>query len=135
MKPWSLLQKPAALIILAGIFLHIGAVGQAKEIRLRTETITTSPASKPALAAQFQSEGLSFQAPASGLFLVQFTHPLAPAERAELRTRGVELLKYVPDDAFIARFNRVTPAGVAAESFVTWRRGPASGHRSRSGCG
>jgi len=119
-KPWSLLQKPAVLIVVAAAFLRLDAVGQTKEIRLRTQIITVTPTSKPALTAQFQSQGLSLQTPASGLFLVQFTHPPGPTERAELRTLGVELLKYVPDDAFIARFNRVSPAGVAAENFVTW---------------
>ncbi len=58
--------------------------------------------------------------PASGLYLVQFTGSLNQARRAELRAAGVELLKYVPDDTFIARFNQASLAGIAAKSYVTW---------------
>ena len=60
------------------------------------------------------------QAAASGLFLVQFSGPPGPVRRAELRLAGVELLQYVPDDAFIAKLNNVSQAGVAAMSDVTW---------------
>ena len=120
MKPWSLLRKPAALLAVALAFLHFDAVGLAKEIRLRTETITTTPASKPALAAQFQSQGLSLQTRASGLFLVQFENPPGPAERAELQSLGVELLAYVPEDAFVARFNHVSSDKVVALANVRW---------------
>jgi hypothetical protein len=94
--------------------------GQTKQIRLRNETITTTPAAKMASDARFQAQGLSAKTPASGLFLVQFENPLSPAERAELRTQGVELLKYVPDDAFVARFNNVSPDKVAGLSYVRW---------------
>jgi hypothetical protein len=45
---------------------------------------------------------------------------LEPGWRAELRSAGVELLKYVPDDAFITHFNNVSPAKVRALSFVRW---------------
>jgi subtilisin family serine protease len=57
---------------------------------------------------------------ASGVFLVQFSGPLDASRRAELRAAGVELIKYIPDDAFIAKFNNVSPANIAAKSFVTW---------------
>ncbi len=60
------------------------------------------------------------KAAASGLYLIQFSGPLAPARRAELRKAGVELLQYVPDDAFIAQLSNVAPATVGAMSFVTW---------------
>ncbi len=90
------------------------------KIRLRNVTITTSPAAKLAPATQFQARGSLGQAPASGLFLVQFESPLAPAQRTALRGMGVELLKYVPDDAFIARFDQVAPNQVAALSYVRW---------------
>ena len=71
-------------------------------------------------AARFQAQGLSSQTPASGLFLVQFENPLEPVKRAELHTLGVELLKYVPEDAFVARFNNVSPDQVAALGYVRW---------------
>jgi hypothetical protein len=89
------------------------AYSQTKEIRLRNQIITTIPASK----AQGQA---SSAAKTSGLFLVQFEeHPQA-AWRAQLRAAGVDLLKYVPDDAFIARFKAASPDQVRGLSFVRW---------------
>jgi subtilisin family serine protease len=119
--------KPLNLLAIRGVILAAGlsllpfiAAGQTRHIRLRNETIATTPAAKLAPAAQFQAQGLSAQKPASGLFLVQFENPLPLARRAELRALGVELLKYVPDDAFIARFNHVSPDKVGALDYVRW---------------
>ena len=102
------------------ILLPFPAAGQTRHIRLRNETITTTPAVKLAPAAQFQAQGMSAKAPASGLFLVQFAGPLSAAERAELRALDVELIKYVPDDAFVARFNRVSPDKIGTLACVRW---------------
>jgi hypothetical protein len=102
------------------VLLYFSAAGQTRQIRLRNETITTTPAVKLAPAARFQAQGLSAQTPAWGLFLVQFESPLEPVKRAELRALGVELLKYVPEDAFIARFNNVSPDKVGGLSYVRW---------------
>ena len=60
------------------------------------------------------------QVAASGLFLVQFSGTLQLAQRTALQKAGVELIQYVPDDAFVVRFNKASPAGVGAMSFVTW---------------
>ena len=108
--------------LLAGslVTLHFAAAGQTKQIRLRNETITTKPAEKGAAAGQSRTQGLLPQAPASGLFLVQFESQIDPAGRAELRALGVELVKYVPDDAFVATFNNASPDKVRALSFVRW---------------
>jgi len=119
-KLWSLSRTCGTLLVAGLVLLHFDAVGQTKQIRLRSETITTTPAVKLAPGAQFQAQGLSVQAPASGLFLVQFENALPPAERVELHTLGVELLKYVPEDAFIARFNNVSPDKVGTLSYVRW---------------
>ena len=70
--------------------------------------------------ARFQAQGLSAQTPASGLFLIQFENSLPSSERAELRSLGVELLKYVPEDAFVARFNNVSAAKIGGLSYVCW---------------
>jgi subtilisin family serine protease len=100
--------------------LNFTADGQTKQIRLRNGTITTAPAAKAAAATQSRSQALSVQSPVSGLFLVQFESPLKPAERSELQALGIELLKYVPDDAFIAKFNSVSPDTVRALNFIRW---------------
>jgi serine protease AprX len=119
-KSRGLLRIGCDLLAAGLVLLYFSAAGQTRQIRLRNETITTTPAVKLAPVARFQAQGLSAQTPASGLFLVQFESPLEPAKRAELHTLGVELLKYVPEDAFVARFNNVSPDQVAALGCVRW---------------
>jgi hypothetical protein len=119
-KSQGLSQTRRNLLAAVLILLHFGAAGQTKQIRLRNETITTTPFARVVANARLQAQGLSAQTPISGLFLVQFEGQLEPAERAELHTLGVELLKYVPEDAFVARFNHVSPDQVGALSFVRW---------------
>ena len=92
------------------------AVVEAKNIRLRNEIIETNSGTNRAVMAA----AMHAQAAVSGLYLVQFNGPLEKVRRAELRKAGVELLQYVPDDAFIAKFNNVFPASVGAMNFVTW---------------
>src|ERR1035438_8564879 len=92
------------------------AAGEPRQIRLRNETITTPPRTNVAgMAAD-----LAPQSPATGLFLVQLEGTVQPGWKAELRSMGVELLKYVPDEAFIAKFNNVPPEKVRALSYVRW---------------
>jgi len=104
--------------LIAGSLLALGssASAQTKSIRLRNEIIVTSA---PTNGAHFAS-GLKSNESATGLFLVQFMGPLEPAHRNELRSAGVDLLKYVPEDAFITKFNGVTPAKVGSLGFVRW---------------
>ena len=70
----------------------------AKPIKLRNELI--EPASATNLAVMAANSKASGRV--SDVFLVQFNGPLDPGRRAELKAAGVELLKYVPEDAFIA---------------------------------
>jgi len=100
----------------AALFLcfQLSAGGQTKPIRLRTETILTPP---KANLKQAQSQA---QALTSGLFLVQFNAPPNPTQLAELSSAGVRLLKYVPEDAFIARFSGAAAERVRALDFVRW---------------
>src|SRR5439155_10351393 len=58
--------------------------------------------------------------PATGLFLVQFNDPLQPAWREQLRQMRVALVRYVPDDAFVARFDGASPGKLKQLSFVRW---------------
>ena len=93
----------------------VSAQAQNKQIRLRNERISTPPPER----------GLVFRAqadaqPASGLYMIQFTDRLDPAWREELRTRQVELLRYIPDDTFVARFNGVKLEDIRALPFVHW---------------
>ncbi len=90
-----------------------GAVGDTKVIRLRNETITT-----PAPTSGVRLQGIA--APVSGLYLVQFTNRFDAAWRAVLRAARVELIRYVPDDAFVARLDGARLGEVRALPFVQW---------------
>src|SRR5262249_7644707 len=57
---------------------------------------------------------------ASGLFLIQFSVPLSQDARAGLAAAGVELLHYVPDGAFVARFHGANIRQVQALPYVHW---------------
>jgi serine protease AprX len=111
----SCLVRSCNLFAASFLFFHHSAGAQTKPIRLRTETILT-PVKENGRKVQTPAD----QVPASGLFLVQFDAALTPAQRAELRSAGVNLVKYVPEDAFIARFSRIAPAQVQAMNFVRW---------------
>src|SRR6266404_1184641 len=101
------LASRSQLVVGALNCLIIGALGaqaQDKLIRLRNETIATAPKAAVALQA------VTVEPAATGLFLVQFNDRTQPAWREQLRQMRVELVRYVPDDAFIARFDGVDPA-------------------------
>ena len=105
------------VVFRAVLCLLIGAVSvfaQDKVIRLRNQPISTSPKSAAGLQPR------TVESPASGLFLVQFNDRLQHAWREQLRQMRVELVRYVPDDAFIARFDAVSSGQVTRLSFVRW---------------
>ena len=77
--------------------------GETKEIRLRNERIVTGERMSPMTARVFPGE----ETPVSGLYLVQFRSRFEARWRATLRSMDVDLLYYVPDDAFLARMERV----------------------------
>jgi hypothetical protein len=84
-------------------------------IRLRNETIL--PGASRGLAEQ---GAVAANSALTGLFLVQFEGPLGPAEREALRTAGVDLIKYVPYNAYIAKLNQVAPRSILQFGFVRW---------------
>jgi hypothetical protein len=110
---WQTSGRLLALLLLAA-FSCAGALGQS--IRLRNEVIDPASASqRQAMTAHLQAA-----APLSGLFLVQLTTPPDAVRRAELRAAGVDLVKYVPDNAFVARLSQVAPATLAGIPFLRW---------------
>src|SRR6185503_1509853 len=54
------------------------------------------------------------------LYLIQFTAPLTPEAKAQLKGLGISLFHYVPDDAYVARFQGVRPEQLQALPFVHW---------------
>lgn len=110
---------------LTGTFLVLWLCGsfavsaQEKEIRLRNERIrTTRPDS---IAFQTAApEKRPANAGKTGLGLLQFTGRVEPAWKESLRDAGVELLRYVPDDAFIVRLRGVDLESLRTLPFVQW---------------
>jgi hypothetical protein len=92
------------------------AAAAEKPIRLRNERIITTP-TVSASAARTASPDAT---PLNGLFLVQFESQPAPEQRQQLATLGVDLLSYVPDDAFIADARNVPPNQLRALPFIRW---------------
>jgi subtilisin family serine protease len=113
-KPSRLARTYCTLLAVGVLLLNLTAYSQTKQIRLRSGTIITAPAVKT--TTQLRAKGSSI--PVSGLFLIQFEDQPQPADRSSLKAMGLELVKYVPDDAFIARFNRVSPDAVRALNFI-----------------
>ena len=101
----------ASSFILLGLFITFAAFATpTKSIRLRNETITTElPTAQTARTAPAPAAAPTAESPALGLFLIQFETIPTPTERQELNDLGVDLLSYVPDDAFIADASNVPP--------------------------
>ncbi len=104
------------MLLGAAVLANCAAQGEPRYIRLRHGIIDTSQPDRPAAAAQ---PAAGAQA-ASGLYLVQFRDHLQPAWRAALAARRIELLQYVPDDAFVARLDGVSLPELRALPFVRW---------------
>jgi hypothetical protein len=92
------------------------SLADSKVIRLRNEVITTAPPEQGKTALHIAAT----DTPVTGLFLVQFTDHLQVAWRDELRAHGVELIRFVPDDAFVARFRQARLGEIRALPFVRW---------------
>ena len=56
----------------------------------------------------------------SGLFLIQFTGRFDPAWREVLAAQRVELIRFVPEDAFVARLRGVRLEDLRMLPFVQW---------------
>src|SRR5262245_39327377 len=102
------------LLSAAGFLLCLAAGAQ--PIRLRNEIIDTTPVAARLPAAVVAQDNLA----ASGLFLIQFTGPMQAEWPQQLRGLGIELLRYVPDHAFVAKLDNARPAQVKGLPFVRW---------------
>jgi hypothetical protein len=104
-------------LIAIGLLLALSPAGaQVRPIRLRNGVIPAQ-ASQPATN---QAKSALPQTPASGLFLVQFSNPPGREARAQLAAMGVDLLHYIPEDAFIARLRGVSLDQLRAAPSVEW---------------
>ena len=87
-----------------------------KPILLRNELINT-PDRGVSLRTR---ESAPPESPADGLYLVQCVDHPQPAWRTELARHGVQLLRFVPEDAFVARLVHASVQEVRALPFVRW---------------
>jgi hypothetical protein len=87
-----------------------------RPIRLRNELISPAAPLRGPHASQQPDDGLVF----SGLLLLQFVDHLQPAWRAELQAKGVALLRYVPEDAFVAHAENARLGDLKRLPFVRW---------------
>jgi hypothetical protein len=85
-------------------------------IRLRNALISTDKPLSPKLAAP----AMAGPSPTGGLFLIQLRDHLRPAWRQELHRLGIDVIGFVPDDAFVVRLNQGSMTQVRALSFVRW---------------
>jgi len=100
----------ATAVTLAILFFN----AHAKQIRLRNETIDTDTPGAKATAL------MSSAAPVTGLYLIQFSEPLKPEWKTQLRNLNVELLRFVPEDAYIAFLNSASIQKLRGTGFVRW---------------
>ena len=112
----SLTRLAGVCFCLLGGFFPVHAA-ELRQIHLRNETIVTPPRAEAGAPGTAAAQVL---APDNGLFLVQFEAPPTAATRAELRNLGVELVRFVPDLAYIARFRNTPADTVRAHPAVRW---------------
>lgn len=95
-------------LILISLLPSIAATAAEKPIRLR------HPISTANATAQLQNR----TAPVNGLFVIQFRDAIKPEWRETLAKLGVTLLRYIPDDAFVAKVSSTQLSQLHALSFV-----------------
>lgn len=104
-------------LFLSCLFIVVTVSGAEKPIRLRNELIR--PASPGASFAATKA-GAPAGGTRNGLFLLQFESAPTPEQRQTLADLGVDLVTYVPDDAFIADATNVSDNQLRALPFVHW---------------
>lgn len=93
----------------------VSAHAQNKVIRLRNEQIQTSSPDRTLLRA---AQGSPVKV--SGLYLIQFTGTFDPLWKEQLAAMNVDLLRYVPDDAYVARLANVSLETLRDLPYVQW---------------
>lgn len=104
----------ALLLGLPSLTATAQSSGRSKSIHLRNERITTRDRS-----VQPRSEQ---PAPANArrLTLIQFEGPIQPEWRESLQRLGVDLLRYIPEDTYIAHLGNTPPGQLKRLEFIRW---------------
>ena len=110
----AFVRRISSLFVVCGVaFAFVASAQNSKPIRLRNPL---SNAPTPARTQSLVSKPAPSQS--SGLFVIQFRESLKPQWRVQLAKLGVTLLNYIPDDAFVAKFENVSAAEIRALGFV-----------------
>src|SRR5436190_1838602 len=117
------------LIAFAFLIATVTLIAEDKIVRLRNEHILTTEKAQRLNAEKNQASAQ----PHSGLFLLQFEGAMEPAWAAELQQRGVKLVRYVPDYAYIARANGVKLRELEDLPYVRWTGPFRSEHKVLGG--
>lgn len=102
----------AAVLIWLAAWEVYGA--ESKPIYLRGRVIEPMPSKGPEYQAR------SLEPAVSGLYLVQFKGAFQSVWRDQLRALRVDLLRSIPEDAFVAQFDAVRISALKALPFVNW---------------
>ncbi|MBA4150766.1 MAG: S8 family serine peptidase [Verrucomicrobia bacterium] len=108
------------ILFVTALFAH-GAEPKEKTIHLRNERIIT-PAKAPQAANKTARK-------VSGLFVIQFTGPIHDLARKDLQQQNVKLLRFVPEDSFVARLHNADLNVIEALPFVRWVGAYEPGHK------
>ncbi len=114
-SPITVRHRIGQSLVWALLFLGFYARGQNHEIRLRQGTIFTPPKNPAAMVAK---NAAAVSSP--GLYLIQLEGPPDADTLAGLRAEGGQLIKYIPDDAFIARLKDADPETLRRLPAVRW---------------
>jgi hypothetical protein len=106
----AFVRRISSLLLACALGLSSSRAAPAKAIRLHNPIATNAPA--PSRAQRLAPT------PATGLFVIQFHDTLKPEWRTELTNLGVTLLRYVPDDAFVAKLRSSQLNQLRALSYV-----------------
>ena len=104
--------------VIAMLMLATSLQAAGKSIRLRSRQIDTATAPSMVIRGRVAPQGAAVRF--SGLHWIQFSGPFDSKWRDELSAFGVELLHYVPEDAFLARFDRIAAETLSALDYVVW---------------
>jgi hypothetical protein len=105
-----ILQLRVCGFLCLGLLFAIAA--SARPIRLQNETIQPT--------AQRMAAAATETVPAGYLVLLQFNGPPQSGWREQVEALGVQLLRYVPENTFVADLNGVPPGQLRKLEFIAW---------------
>src|SRR5688572_4126228 len=112
------ISRCQVLVCALALFVYSGTAANAgeKKILLRNETIVTSGLQRQSLRAMAATEST----PGRRLFLVQIADQPPTDWQKQLESLGVDLLRPVPQDAYVTELEGTDLNKVASLSFVQW---------------